>query len=625
MSLKSSLNAICDTALDAVVAVDSRGQIVGFNAEAEELFGYTCAEAEGQPMAELIVPERYRAAHHAGMKRFLETGERKLIGGKVEIEALHRDGHDVPVELGLSILQLDGKTIFLSFLRDLSERRMREEEIRSARDRAEKANAAKSFVVSMVAHDMRNALGGVIGNLALLDRHRLTQEEQEIFGGIEDGARSLRRLLSDTLDLARLEAGEIEVSAAPLLIEDFIAEISQAWETRLAKADVTMSIEIAKDAPRRVMLDEFRLRQIVSNLISNAVKYAPGTKLALTIEPQGLNGLRITVADQGQGFSDAALETAFDPFVRPTGQSSDGSGLGLAIVKTITEAMDGHIELNSTPDKGAQIVVGFNECRLEAPLPSEPMPQHFDGTAVLLVEDNATNRLVAAKMLEKIGCDVSLCEDGLSGVETAEKIGFDAIFMDIDLPKLNGKDAIRRLRSGDGPNALAPIIAFTAFAIRSQREEILASGANSILTKPVSGPDGFAKVLGGVLGSTRQPPPNQKVDDKKVVDFDRLTGLRDTLGSEDFEILSEEFRKDMQGILTSVADENRTDESLRRATHIAISLTGTLGATSAQQAAENLNSAAHNGLNEKTEACRCAFETVLRDTIAAFDDFLEAS
>ncbi len=624
MSLQSSLNAICDTALDAVVAVNNHGHIVGFNAEAEKLFGYARADVLGRPMAGLIVPERHRTAHNAGMVRFLETGQPKLIGSKVEIEALHRDGHEVPVELGLSILQIGGDTLILSFLRDLSDRKLREEEIEKSRDRAEKANAAKSFVVSMVAHDMRNALGGVIGNLALLDKKRFTPEEREIIDSIDDGARTLKRLLSDTLDLARLEAGEIEISPAPLMIQNFVGELVHEWEDRLSKTQVSLSVDIADDAPRRILIDEHRLRQVIANLISNATKYAPGAALSLKIERNGLVGLRIIVADDGPGFSESALATAFDPFLRPIGQATDGSGLGLAIVKTITEAMGGRIDLKSASGAGSRITIEFDTGRLAELSPETSNQPRFDALAVLLVEDNATNRLVATKMLEMIGCDVSVCEDGLAGAETAEKVGFDAIFMDIDLPKLNGKDAIRRIRAGNGPNATAPIIAFTAFAIRAQREEILASGADTILTKPVSSPEDFGAVLVEVLKENRQSMPESPEDKDNIVDADRLTMLRDTLGKEDFEILSVEFRKDLENVLGQVIDDHRTDESIRKATHIGMSLTGTLGATRAQNDAERLNSLAQNNKITEIEEHRLAFETSLRETITALDSFMEA-
>lgn len=625
MSIETSLNAICGTALDAVVAVDQEGRIVGFNAEAERLFGRTRGDVIGAPMAETIVPDRYRAAHHAGMQRFLDTGERKLIGGKVEIEALHAEGHDVPVELGLSLLQIDGETVFLSFLRDLTERRARERDIREARDRAERANAAKSFVVSMVAHDMRNALGGVTGSLALLDRARLTPEEREIVDGIDEAAYSLKRLLSDTLDIARLEAGEIEVSPAPLDIAEFLAELRHAWEGRLAKAGIDLTVDVAQGAPGRVMLDGHRLRQIVANLISNAVKYAPGAPVSLTITADGTDGLCIAVADSGPGFTDDALATAFEPFVRPEGQAAKGAGLGLAIVKTITEAMGGSLAVQSAPGEGARITIRFKDCCLPDAAPAPQAPVDHGHLAVLLVEDNATNRLVAAKMLEKIGCDVTLCEDGENGAETAERIGFDAIFMDIDLPKLNGKDAIRRIRAGDGPNAAAPIVAFTAFAIRSQREEILASGADTILTKPVSGPEDFSRALDSVVERRPAALPPPKPANAQGIDRERLAALHETLGAEDFAMLSVEFRRDLEGILADVTAPQATGEALRKATHVAISLTGTLGAGKAQDAAERLNTAIHTLGAEEIEARRLEFETALREAMTALDTWQEAS
>lgn len=630
MNLSSSLDAICATALDAVVAVSQEGHIIGFNAQAEELFGYPREAAIGQPMAALIVPPRHRAGHEAGMHRFQTTGVRKLVGGKVEIEALHAEGHEIPVELGLSVLEMGGETIFLSFMRDLTSRHQHEQEIREARERAERANAAKSFVVSMLAHDMRNALGGVTGGLVLLDRGPMTQIEADLLAGIETSARDMARLLNDTIDFARIEDGELEINPRSIALEEVGAELERSWAPRIAASGGHLGVSIAPDAPAWIKADPVRLRQALGNLLSNADKYAPGAGVTARFEALGAEGLRISISDSGPGFSEEALETAFDPFARPSGQRQEGVGLGLAIVKTLTESMGGNILLASVPNGGAHFTLTFDNVRKANPGPATPpadMALSFDRCAVLLVEDNATNRLIAIRMLEKLGCDVTACEDGLSGVETAENIGFDAILMDIDLPKLDGKSAIRRIRSGHGPNVATPITAFTAFALRSQREEILAAGADDVLAKPVSGVEDFARALQPILSAKTKAPREISPDadtNAAILDSTRLRSLCDTLGQPDFLELADEFRRDLTMISDGLASTTSDFDTLKRVSHMAIGVTGALGGQRCQQSAERLNHAAHHFGEAEVEARRKELHGAIQEMSGALDQFLEA-
>ncbi len=626
---KSMIEAICCTALDAVVAVNHEGTVVAFNERAEELFGYSVTYAIGRPMVELIVPERYRDAHTAGMKRYIDTGVRTLIGGKVEIDGLHADGHEIPVELGLSILKTSDGEVFLSFLRDLTERNQRDAEIKEAREKAERANVAKSFVISMLAHDMRTAVGGVTASVALLDREGMPERESELVEAINSSAHQLRRLLNDTLDFARLESGEIEIAKAPVRVAEIASEITQSWAARFENEAMNFSVTVEETAPSTVSIDMARLRQVLGNLLANAMKYAPGANVAIQIAGDRKDDLKIIVSDTGKGFLPEALSTAFEPFVRPDGQSSDGAGLGLTIVKTLVEKLNGTVALSASPEGGAHIEVTFFECRTDdEPIHSDVSESHlkFDGKSALLVEDNATNQLIATRFLEQLGCDVTVCSDGESGLHTAESIGFDVIFMDIDLPKMNGKDAMRAIRSGHGPNKDTPLIGFTAFAIRSQKDEIMAAGANTILAKPISGRGDFEVVLKSVLSAE---PSGEIQQDKNqtdaAIDPQRLTSLRETLGDKDFRDLAAEFVKDITSLRQALSKPKRDAELIRKTTHIAISVTGAIGAHKAQSYAESLNTRAHSSTQDGLAQGVIDLDSALGETMTALDQFLEAS
>lgn len=627
---RAMLDAICATALDAVVAVDHAGIVIAFNAQAEELFGHSVRNALGRPMAEMIIPERHRAAHTAGMERYQKTAKKKLIGSKVEIEALHADGHEISVELGLSVLQCRHGEVFLSFARDLTERRQRETDTIEARQKAERANASKSFVISMLAHDMRTALGGITGSVALLDRDGMPTRESEVVDAIHSSAHQLRRLLDDTLDFARLDAGEIEVSREPVRIADIIDEVSQTWSPRLRASDISLSLVCDDNAPKMIESDIARLRQVLGNLLANAMKYAGQSDVCLRFSSDGADGVSIVVSDTGCGFSEEALSTAFDPFVRPDGQRAKGAGLGLSIVKTLVERLGGDVVIGASEGGGARIALTLPDCQLAEPAATSEASASqvsFDGLGVLLVEDNATNQLIATRFLEQLGCDVTVCGDGESGVHTAENVGFDAIFMDIDLPKLNGKDAMKLIRSGHGPNSHTPLIAFTAFAIRSQREEIMTAGADTILAKPVSGREDFERVLESVLSlsSVHAEAAAEGQATDSVIDHTRLASLRDTLGDDDFSELTEEFVKDITSLRHALSAPTRDPESIRKTTHIAISVAGAIGARKAQKFAEMLNAAAHSPTLDGLEEGLDNLETALSETMIALWAYKEAS
>ena len=626
---RQMLDAICDTALDAVVAVDHSGMVIAFNKHAEKLFGHSKAAAIGQPMDELIIPERYRAAHNAGMQRYTDTGKRKLIGGTVEIEAMHADGHEILVELGLSVLPINEGKVFLSFIRDLTERKKRETKIAEATEEAERASASRSFVMSMLAHDMRTALGGVTGSLALIDQDGLPVREREVVDAIHSSAHQLRRLLDDTLDFARLEAGEIEVSKSPVRIAEIVEELSLSWAPRLRNVDMSLTVICEISAPTIVDMDIARFRQILGNLLANAMKYAKGSDVTVRFAGFDDSGLLVSVNDTGPGFSQEAISTAFEPFIRPDGQQAKGAGLGLSIVKTLVERLDGNVELDQVPGVGAQVVLRFPDCKVEDVSETDSdefVSARFDGIGVLLVEDNATNQLIATRFLEQLGCDVTICRDGESGLQTAESIGFDAVLMDIDLPKMNGKDVMRAIRLGGGPNKTTPLIAFTAFAIRSQKQEILASGADTILAKPISAREDFEIALSTALKLTQpQSSPSPVTGTEAAIDPDRLNSLKDTLGGDDFRDLADEFVKDLASLRLSLVNADGNAETIRSTTHIAVSVTGAIGAQKAQASAESLNALAHTESMEGLDESVADLDMALAETMTALGHFLEAS
>ncbi len=625
---QAALDAICRTALDGVIAVDLDGIVVAFNDKAEATFGHRAADAMGASIVDLIFPERTRHICLSRIKDYTNNGGTASTGPNAEWDVVHANGHEFPLEARVSRLNSDEDAPFILFVRDLTDRRKRESEIGDAREKAHRATAAKSFVISMLAHDMRNAVGGVTGSLALLDQDMMGSREQEIITAVQSSAHQLRRLLDDTLDFVRMDAGEIDVTLAPVSVAQVVDELSETWTPRLEGLNSTLVLTCAQDAPDTVSTDIARLRQILGNLLSNAVKYAKGCDVAVTFSAFEENGLRIVVDDNGPGFSIEAVSTAFEPFLRPGDQQATGAGLGLSIVQTLTERLGGSVILGDAESGGARIELCFPDCQVAAAEQDHNALENlrFDGLAILLVEDNATNQLIASRFLEQLGCDVTVCGDGISGLETARDMGFDAIFMDIDLPGMNGTDVMRAIRRGEGPNQHAPLIAFTAFAIRAEREEIMKSGANTILAKPVSSRDDFAAALQTALARPGvASAPIKRNEDTVTLDPQRLNSLRETLGEEDFGELTSEFVSDLKSLREDLSSADGDGEAVRKATHVVIGVAGAIGALKAQAAAEDLNACAHTTAMEGIEDRIASLDSAIGETMAALGLLLEAS
>ena len=358
------IRSILETALDAVVTMNPAGQITGWNAEAERIFGWSRQEAVGRRMSDTIIPPQYREAHERGLQRFLNTGEGPLLNKRIEITAVHRTGREFPVELAISSAKIADSWTFSAFVRDISDRRQAEE----AR---EEANRAKSeFLIlqaadklqqslfNTVSHDLRTPLASVIGALssvledgALLDA--LTQ--QKLLKTAQDEARRLNWLVQNLLDMTRLEGGAIRMKTQPCDVHDVVgAALRQLGE---AAQSHPVSVTIAPNLPL-VPMDNVLIVQVLVNVLDNALKYSPG-ETPVEIEAQtDADHLEIRVLDRGRGIPEEELERVFDKFFRGTAPGTPkGTGLGLSICKGFVEAHHGRIVARNRAQGGTEVAV----------------------------------------------------------------------------------------------------------------------------------------------------------------------------------------------------------------------------------------------------------------------------
>lgn len=540
-----------NSALDAIIAVDMDGIIVEFNPAATRIFGYTRNAAVGARLSELIVPERYREPHRKGMERYKTTGQKHVIdAGRVEMSALRADGSEFPVEFSLGVTQATEGQLIIAFLRDISQRVAQEKELRSARDEALEAAKAKSQFLAIMSHEMRTPLNGVMAVLDLLDATKLDKKQKTYVKTAVTSAEILKQHVDDVLDLTRIQAGKLEFFPRSFNLVELLEEVENI---NLATAAARRNrITLSVDMPQPYFVaDRKRIHQVLTNLIGNAIKFTENGRIEVaarfTEVKANVVTVEFTITDTGVGIAEEQQTRIFEDFVTLDSsyqRSAAGAGLGLPICKNIVEAMDGEIGVKSQPGKGSTfwfrlpLKAAFSEELQNSDSRTLKAPETKDRRLkVLVVEDNETNRFVAGEMLRAAHCDVVLAGDGAEGAKLASDRKFDLIFMDLSMPKMNGWDAARLIRSRDGAKSrMTPIYALTAHALPEEQKALRDAGMEGCILKPLR-----ARALHDVLSFVRsaliqnekdQGPGN--LGSVSQIDESVVEELRDVLGQNMF-------------------------------------------------------------------------------------------
>lgn len=494
------LNKITSSAQDAIVVIDNHGNVVFWNSSAEKIFGYKEKEITGKNFHSLIVPGKYHEAHRMGFSKFKQSGEGAAIGATLELDALRKNGQNFPVELSLSGVNIKGEWHAVGMIRDITERKESEGKLEEARIKAESANRAKSEFLANMSHEIRTPMNAILGFSEILEEQlRDNPQKHEYIKGIKNSGKGLLGLINDILDLSKIEAGKLDINYEPINPFAIIEEIQQIFSAKTSEKKLDFDIHVDPKLPKSLLFDETRLRQVLFNLIGNAIKFTSKGGVAVNVKSKDCNkeqshvDISIEVIDTGIGIPEKELELIFEPFRQKEGQSTrkyGGTGLGLSITQRLVKMMGGRIDISSMPGQGSTFTVFLPGILVASLIESSTekedvqLKTSFQNPSILLVEDIESNRKVIAGYLGSQNITIVVAENGSIGVDKAREIHPDLILMDMQMPVMDGYEATRLIKA-DKKLKQIPIVALTASTMKSDEVKI-ENLCDGYLRKPVT-------------------------------------------------------------------------------------------------------------------------------------------
>ncbi len=522
----------------AVMTVDLDARVVSWNPTAQKLFGYTQAEAIGRHIDDLVATDSSIREESLRYTRQLTTEGRV----QATTSRTRKDGSLVDVEVfAVPVLVAGRKLGYIGIYHDITE-------LQQARRAAEAASQAKSAFLANMSHELRTPLNAILGFTQLLaDDHNLTGEQRGNLETINRSGEHLLALINDVLEMSKIEAGQVSLKERGFDLYDLLDGLEEMFRLRAEDKGLALSCERAEDVPRYVVADEGKLRQVLSNLLGNAVKFTQQGRVTLRVdaalaEPSGETGrrtLHFEVEDTGPGMAPEDLHLVFRPFVQTTSgqQSREGTGLGLSICRNFVRLMGGDIAVSSVLGKGSlfefDVGVGLAEAaQVLSAQQQRPVLGLAPGQPVhrlLVAEDRETNRRLLVKVLEPFGFEVREAADGREAFEAWEQWNPHLIWMDMRMPVMDGHEVTRRIKANPQGKSTV-IVALTASAFEEDRERMLAEGCDDVVRKPFRKAeilDMLAKHLGVrfLYQDAIAPRPSQTEDSLELLTPAALEGL----------------------------------------------------------------------------------------------------
>jgi len=536
--VRRATETIIDTAHDAVITCDERFVIVGWNRQAELTFGRTVDQALGEELAATTMADGSDALRYLGIDL---DGDQSGLGQRHEVEGRRADGSIFAMEFTVNAIRAREGTLYAVFARDIDDRKRAELELVRTRDAAQAASRSKSEFLANMSHELRTPLTAILGYTEILgDLERVSSADRtEALATIHRNGQHLLGVINDILDLSKIEAGKLTIGPEPTDVRSLIGDVLESLDVRARAKGIRLEWSRDDLSPEIVLTDPIRLRQILMNLVGNAIKFTESGGVSLHLSTrvdldEGVAMLDFAVSDTGIGMSDEQVARLFAPFEQvdnSAGRRFGGTGLGLAISHRLAEMLGGRIEVDSRPSQGSTFVLSipaietdrrptvtsrparetpFDAAPRVAPPPSidvalEPSDRigvgqaqrPLEGLHLLLVEDGTDNQRLIDFVLRKLGAQVTIAGDGLEalalfGIRSDEDesdrpapdvdVPYDLVLTDIQMPRLDGYALASLLRAS---GCRIPIVALTAHAMSGERERCLEAGCDGYATKPI--------------------------------------------------------------------------------------------------------------------------------------------
>ncbi len=502
---KEEIRAVLDHLLECVITIDRHGTIRRVNPAIEPLLGYTPEELLGCNVS-CLMDSPHRDQHDDYLARYLQSGERHIIGSCREVTGRHKSGAAVSLELSVSEYRIDGERLFIGTLRDIRERQALIASLTQAREDAEQASRAKSAFLAAMSHEIRTPMNGVIGLIDVLTQDHLSAHQADLVKTVRESAGNLLSIIDDILDFSKIEAGKLEISQETI---DFPAMVEEQCRTLMPLAEakgVDLEVLLEAGMSRWFHADPLRLRQILCNLVGNAIKFSSSERnpsagrgqvhvrawmLATATPPQVV----LEVEDNGIGIDTAHQPNLFTPFTQAestTTRRFGGTGLGLAICKRLVDLMGGEIGVDSHPGRGSLFSVRLPLEPASPPASVDPAPPAAaspggDGCRyrILVAEDDAVNRKVIEHQLALLGHHCEIARNGAEALEMWRDAPYDLLLTDLHMPEMDGYQLTGCIRREENGERRIPILILTANALRDEATRAKTAGMDEYLTKPI--------------------------------------------------------------------------------------------------------------------------------------------
>ena len=483
--------------MDAIIIADGYSKIIEYNTSAQGVFGWSREEIIGKTMEELFFRKGLRDAYKNAMAQSLELSNTNVVDGvRVELTAWRKNGEEFEVELNMTYVERNNDAIYMAYIRDISDRKVAEKILIEARDRAERTDKAKSQFLAVMSHEMRTPLAGIIGVMDLLKTTKLTKKQDHYVQIATSSGEIMLEHINEALDITRIEGGALNLSPQEFNLPDLVRSLVEILKPLANEKKLNLDLQIDNKIKTNFMGDSLRIRQILTNLLGNSIKFTDKGSIKFVISyshGSDTSKLKFKITDTGKGIAPEDHKKIFDDFVVISSggkQQTRGDGLGLSISRKIARQMGGDIIVESNINEGATFILSLPLKQVAktdvVELKGLDIPvENFKKINVLVVEDSITNREVLCDMLEGMGHNVRSATNGLETLDQAKKQIFDIIFMDINMPIMGGIEATQKIRSGGGLNSKTYIAGLTAHGSDEFGVEAKESGMDCYITKPI--------------------------------------------------------------------------------------------------------------------------------------------